>query len=162
MKAAMLFLAGAPCLLAACSSKPSQSASSDFVTVANVKQIMDGIVDPASDIYFGASGTVTDSSGEHQLSPANDEEWLAVEDAAYAVAESGNLLMMGDRKQDDGAWVQMAQALIDVGRRSAEAAQSRDLQRVFDMGTEMYAACTNCHQVYYIPFVDENGNVVPH
>jgi hypothetical protein len=103
---------------------------------------------------------VIDSAGEHQRSPANDEEWLAVESAAYAVAESGNLLLMGDRKRDDGAWVTMSQQLIETGRRAAEAAEERDLQKVFDLGAEMYAVCTNCHQVYYIPFVDENGNVV--
>lgn len=157
---ALFLLAGLPCLLAACSSGPSSDSASELEPVSDVRHIMEGITDPASDTYFGASGTVIDAQGEHQLAPADDEEWLAVESAAYAVAESGNLLLMGDRKVDDGTWVTMSRQLIDVGRRAAEAAEERDLQKVFDMGAEMYAVCTNCHQVYYIPFVDENGNVV--
>lgn len=160
MKTKVLFLTGAACLLTACSSEPSQDSTSELEPISDVRHIMEGITDPASDVYFGASGTVIDAQGEHQLAPADDEEWLAVESAAYAVAESGNLLLMGDRKVDDGAWVTMSRAMIDVGRRAAEAAEERDLQKVFDMGAEMYATCTNCHSVYYIPFVDENGNVV--
>lgn len=160
MKARALFLVGLPWVLAACSSQPSSDSASGYVPIADVKHIMEGITDPASQVYFGASGTVIDSAGEHQLAPADDEEWLAVESAAYAVAESGSLLLLGDRKRDDGAWVTMSQQLIESGQRAAKAAEARDLQQVFDMGAEMYAVCTNCHSVYYIPFVDENGNVV--
>jgi hypothetical protein len=146
-----------PALLAGCKAAPADDSASEFVPVADVKQIMDAIIDPASDLYFGASGIIVDAQGEHQLAPKNDEEWLAVENAAYVVAEAGNLLLMPSRKKDDDAWVTMSQQLIETGRRAAEAAKARDLQAVFDEGAEVYAACTNCHTVYYIPFYTDSA-----
>ena len=61
---------------------------------------------------------VVDAEGEHYFRPTSDEEWLAVENAAFMVAESGNLLMMRERALDDGTWMAMSQALIDVGRHT--------------------------------------------
>ena len=70
--------------------------------------------------------------------------------AAYAVAEAGNLLMMPERALDQGPWITMSQALVEVGQRAVEAADSRSLDAVFDMGAEMYYVCTNCHGAYAI------------
>lgn len=158
-----LFLVAFPWILAACSPDAtvgSATPTDDFVPVADVKEIMDAIIDPASDLYFAAVGVIVDEQGEHQLAPTTDEEWLALENAAYQITESGNLLLIGDRRRDNAAWVTMSQQLIDAGRRGVEAAKARNLDAIFDMGAEIYAVCTNCHAVYYIPFVDENGNVV--
>jgi hypothetical protein len=49
---------------------------------------------------------------------------------------------------DDGAWMAMSRALVDVGRQAVEAAESRSLDAVFDMGAEVYYVCTNCHATY--------------
>jgi hypothetical protein len=161
MKTRRWSLLAVPVVLAACSAKPADDSTSEFRTVADVKQIMDAIIDPASDLYFAASGVVVDAQGEHQLAPKDDEEWQAVVNAAYTVAEAGNLLLIGDRKKDDDAWVTMAQQLIDSGQRAAKAAEARDLQAVFDMGAEVYAVCTNCHTVYYIPFYVDSTDAPP-
>ena len=82
------------------------------------------------------------------LRPETEEEWLAVENAAFVVAEAGNLLMMDGRALDDGPWMTMSQALIDIGRRAIEVAEARDEQAVFDVGAEMYFVCTQCHATY--------------
>ena len=68
--------------------------------------------------------------------------------AAYVVAESGNLLMMSSRAKDGGEWMTMSQALIEVGQRAIRAAEARNKTAVFDVGAEVYDACTNCHAKY--------------
>ncbi len=86
------------------------------------------------------------------------EEWDAVRNAAYVVAESGNLLMMSSRAKDGGDWMTMSQALIDVGQRAIRAAESHDKTAVFDVGAEVYDACTNCHAKYALG--DPDGRTI--
>jgi len=62
--------------------------------VADVKQVMISILEPAAEVYWDASGSVIDSTGIHELAPRTDEEWAAVWRAALVIAESGNLLML--------------------------------------------------------------------
>jgi len=106
------------------------------------------VLEPNAQVYWRAVGWIIDSEGEHQLRPESEEDWLAVENAAFVVAEAGNLLMMDGRALDDGPWMTMSQALIDIGRRAVEVAEERDEQAVFDVGAEMYFVCTQCHATY--------------
>jgi hypothetical protein len=119
-----------------------------FVPVADVQEVMLHIVEPAAQEYWGAVGWILDFEGEHYIHPQSEEEWLEVENAAFMVAEAGNLLMIRERALDDGGWMAMAQALVEVGRRSLEVAEARDEQGVFDLGAEMYAVCSACHAAY--------------
>jgi hypothetical protein len=128
--------------------EPAAEAESMFVPVGDVQQLMASVVEPAAEVYWDAVGVIVDAEGEHQMAPTTDEEWLAVTSAAYMVAESGNLLMMEGYALDDGAWMAMSRALVDVGRQAVEAAESRSLDAVFDMGAEVYYVCTNCHATY--------------
>lgn len=133
-------------LLGACVEPPA--AESTFVPVGDLQQLMASVVEPAAEVYWDAVGVIVDADGEHQIAPTTDEEWLAVSSAAYMVAESGNLLMMEGYALDDGAWMAMSRALVEVGRQAVEAADSRNLDAVFDMGAEVYYVCTNCHATY--------------
>lgn len=146
--------------LAGCASEAS---SDRYVAVADIPELMAHVVEPAAQVYWGAVGWVLDFDGEHELRPANEEEWLAVENAAFAVAESGNLLMMDDRALDDEGWIVMSQALIEIGRRAVEVAEAKDEQGVFDVGAEMYYVCTQCHATYAVetlrPSDDRSGAV---
>lgn len=141
---------GACLLLAACGAPgdAGPSASAPFEAVTDVQGIMSTIVDPAADVYWDAVGWILDSRGVTEIHPETEEEWVAVRNAAYLLAESGNLLMMQGRGIDDPAWIPMARALVDVGRIAIEAAESRDDQRVFDAGAEVYYVCSNCHSVF--------------
>jgi len=127
----------------------SESAS-DFIPVGDVRELMAHIVDPASDVYWSAVGTIVDADGVHEIYPTTDEEWEAVSNAAFMIAESGNLMMMEDRARDQDAWITMSQQLVEVSQRALEAADARNLDAVFDMGAEVYYVCTNCHAVYAI------------
>jgi hypothetical protein len=138
---------GLAAVVAACAPS-ADDAESRYTPVGDVQELMQSMVEPAAEVYWDAVGVVVDAEGEHQMAPTNDEEWLAVRNAAYMIAESGNLMKMPGYALDDGAWMTMSQALIDIGERAIEAADARSLDAVFDMGAEVYYVCTNCHATY--------------
>lgn len=133
--------------LAACAPEPPDE---PYVVVADVPELMAHVMEPNAQHFWRAVGWVLDGEGEHELRPETDEEWLAVENAAFVVAESGNLLMMQERALDDDAWMQMSRALVEIGQRAVEVAENRDEQGVFDVGAEMYYVCTQCHARYAV------------
>ena len=116
--------------------------------VADVKQVMTAILEPAAETYWDAVGTVIDSAGTHEIAPQDAEEWAAVWRAALVVAESGNLLMMEGRARDRGEWMRLSRAMVDAGTRAATAAETRNAAAVFEAGGQLYEACTACHSAY--------------
>jgi len=155
--AAVLALASA-----ACTAPAPQDADAPFDEVADVQVLMNTILEPAADHYWDAVGTILDEKeGEIEIRPETLEEWEEVKNAAYVIAESGNLLMMKGRAIDDPAWMPMARALVDVGRVAIDAANSFDEAQVFDAGAEVYYVCSNCHAVFAIETLapnDERSN----
>ena len=131
--------------LAACG---QSEVDTPYRSVADVQELMYHVVEPAAQTYWKAVGWVLDAEGEHYIHPTSEEEWMEVENAAFMVAESGNLLLMGDRALDDEGWVAMSESLIDIGERALRAAEAMDEQAVFDLGAEMYYVCSNCHARY--------------
>lgn len=138
----MLFVA-----LSACDRAP---APPPYASVASVKQLMVSIIEPAADVYWDAVGSIDDSTGTTYLYPKTSEEWQAVENSALTVAEAGNLLMMPSRSRDDGEWMAFSRAMLEEGRKAAQAAQARDTVAVFNAGAALYESCTKCHQKYVI------------
>jgi len=128
-----------------------------FRPVADVKQLMAAVLEPAADVYWDAVGTIIDREGTHEIEPQTIEEWDAVRNAAYVVAESGNLLMITSRAKDGGDWMKMSQVLIDVGQKAIRAAESRNKTAVFDVGAEVYDACTACHARYAVELQRPNA-----
>ncbi len=122
--------------------------SPPFTNVADVKQLMTSVIEPAAKTYWDAVGWILDENGTVELAPSTIEEWEAVRNAAFVIAESGNLLMMQGRALDRGTWIAMSQALIDTGRQALAAAEARDKFAVFDAGAEVYYACSGCHETY--------------
>lgn len=138
-----------PALVAASACAPDAT-EEPYRVVADVPELMAHVMEPNAQVYWRAVGWILDAEGEHELRPESEEEWLAVENAAFVVAESGNLLMMQERALDDDGWMAMSRALVDVGQRAVEVAENRDEQGVFDVGAEMYFVCTQCHATYAI------------
>lgn len=116
--------------------------------VADVKQLMNSILEPAADEYWDAVGTIYEQSGTTEIRPQSTADWEAIVGRAYVIAESGNLLMLGPRAKDGGEWMALSRALVDVGEKAIRAAEARNPQAVFDVGAEVYDACTNCHAKY--------------
>lgn len=146
----------------ACGAPPShEEGGAPFSAVADVQQLMLTVLEPAAEHYWDAVGWILDESGTLELRPSTPEEWEAVRNAAFVIAESGNLLMMEGRALEDPAWMAMSRALVDVGRVAIAAADARDDMAVFDAGAEVYYVCTNCHATYALETLrpsDERAN----
>lgn len=146
-------------LLSGCAAEdapPETGSTPPFRPVANVQELMLTIVEPAAETYWDAVGWIVDADGTQEIRPESEEDWEEVRNAAFLVAESGNLLMMQGRAVDDGPWISMSQALIDVGDLAIQAALARDEAAVFDVGAQVYAACTACHSAYALETLRPN------
>jgi hypothetical protein len=121
-----------------------------FQPVADVRGVMNAVLDPGADLVWGSVGTIITEQGTEERFPKNDEEWEAVENGAFAVAEGANLLMMENRAVDRDEWIRLCQALIEVASRTVKAVEDRDKDAVFRLGGDIYSVCTNCHQKYAI------------
>jgi hypothetical protein len=119
-----------------------------FKPVADNQQLMEGVIEPAADVIWDSVGTIITAAGEEHVRPKTDEEWEVVRNAALALTESGNLLMMVPRARDGDEWMRISQAMIDTGTAAVRAAEAKDPDGMFDAGAEIYAVCTNCHAKY--------------
>jgi hypothetical protein len=150
MRISRLFLCGA-LVCGGCAGSPEPP---PFKPVADVKQLMNSMIDPQADEIWDATGWIITASGEEQRMPKNDEEWLAVMHHAVTVTEAGNLLMMVPRAKDGDEWMKRSQELIEAGQKVWRAAEAKDVQKLFDTGGELYEACLHCHGEY----IDEIKN----
>jgi len=125
-----------------------------FKPIADVKELMNAVIDPAADEIWDSTGWIITAAGEEHKVPQNDEEWLAVMHHAITLTEAGNLLMMAPRAKDGDLWMKRSQEMVDAGQKAWRAAQAKDPQRLFDTGGEVYVACLNCHGEY----IDEIKN----
>jgi hypothetical protein len=143
-------------LLAGCgSSEPPPApaaapAGAPFHTTLNVKQLMNWIIDPNADVIWNSVGTIITEKGREELMPKSDEDWAAVRNAAAVLVESGNLLMMDGRAYDRDQWMTAARGMTDAANTAIEAAETKDIEALFDAGGAVYEACTECHSKYAI------------
>jgi hypothetical protein len=121
-----------------------------FKTVADVKQIMASVVDPAADVIWGSVGIIVSKEGTIERAPKTDEEWAVVRNSAFVLTESGNLLMIGNRAKDADEWMKFSQALIDVGARTIKVTEARNKDALFEIGGDIYTVCANCHEKYEV------------
>jgi len=123
-------------------------AAVSLTPVASVKQIMKGITGPAANVIYNAVGTTMSSKGTEEKAPHTDAEWEEVGNAAAALIESGNLLLMGSRAVDNGDWLAQSRALIEAGKEALKAAQTKNVEGVFAAGEPVNLSCDNCHLKY--------------
>jgi hypothetical protein len=164
MKAALLVSALA-LLAMGCSAKAPPaaavaSAAPPFHNVANVKQLMNWIIDPNADVLWDSVGTIITEQGTEEHQPRTDEEWEAVRNSAAMMAESGNLLMMDGRAFDRDQWMKDARGLIDAANTAIQAAEAKDVPALFDAGGAVYEACTACHSKYALGLQRTNGEAI--
>lgn len=110
---------------------------------------MQATIHPAAEVLFDAVGTIVSMSGVEEIAPKNDEEWEHVRNSALTLAESGNLLMIGERARDKGEWWKMSQALVDVGIVALKAAEAKNPEALFEAGGQVYEVCQQCHNRYW-------------
>jgi len=177
--AAVLLVATSAMSLAQCNKAPAAPPAPDYELVGTVHDIMEGIVDPASDVLFDAVATDITAAGVNEKRPQTDEEWEKVEGNALMLAEAANLLKMpgrkaaspGDQTKSEGPdapeltpeeiqakidgdrakWVMYATNLQDQARKTRDAAKRRDADAVFALGEDIDMACEDCHLEYWYP-----------
>lgn len=144
MRKTFWIVAAALCVSCACSggAKPPP-----FKPIVDTKLLMAAVIDPQADVIWNSVGTIITMAGEENIRPKTEEEWMAVRNAAVAVAESGNLLMMVPRAKDE-EWMRIALTMVNSGEKAIKAAEAKNADQVFDVGGEIYEACTNCHSKY--------------
>ncbi|MGD8828982.1 MAG: hypothetical protein PVF57_00120 [Pseudomonadales bacterium] len=135
--------------LGGCAEKTAEPTVS-YQAVLDTKQLMDWIIDPSSDVVWGAAGTIMTLDGEQDLAPTTQAGWDAVRNAAATLAETGNLLKMpGISRGAD--WNEIAGGLTRTGELLIGAAERQDDEQVFDYGGQLYNVCVACHQIYLLP-----------
>ena len=142
----MLLVAACTMITPGCGAGTSAGdGSALFKPVATVDQLMDAIVVPASQQIFDA---VVYVNGELTQAPRTDDDWFRVRMQALAVAEAGNLLLMSPRAKDSGDWVAYSQALTTAAVLVERAAEAKNIERMLTTGSDLYNACTKCHEKY--------------
>lgn len=131
--------------------------------IANLLQLMRGTLFPASNVIFAAQ-----EQNPAKVPPAKDPalatdplantygQWQAVENAALAIGETANLLMIPGRKCSSGIdvplknpdWAKFVQGLRDAALTAYKAAQSKDQDKITDASGTLSEACSNCHDKY--------------
>jgi hypothetical protein len=130
---------------------------------SNMNQLMRGVVYPASNVVFFAQ---SDNPADVKPVPGQDPSmatdpltstfggWQAVENAALALAESANMLLIPGRNCANGVpapindpdWVKFVQQLRDAGMKAYELAQSKNQEKMVDAADTLSAACAGCHR----------------
>jgi len=130
---------------------------------ADLNQLMRGVLYPAANVVFFAQA---DDPGEVKFIPGHDPGmstdpltstfggWVAVENAALALAESANLLSIPERRCSNGApvptkdpaWAMFVQEVRDVSMKAYKAAQAKDQDKIIELSETLSTACAGCHR----------------
>ena len=151
------------------------------VLVGSIKELMDGIVDPSADVLFGAVSYDVTAAGVVETVPETNEDWVEIRRHALLLAEVTNLLKMPGRRvapekptlqreneppgpedltpeeiqalidADPAAFTRLAQGLTDAATAALNAADARDVEKLFASGDAIDQACENCHLKYWYP-----------
>jgi hypothetical protein len=115
-----------------------RGATTGVRTVANVRELHDLLISPASDAVFNAATEP----------PADDKSWSAARRQALVLAESANLLMIGGRVRDNNNWMKMSRALVDAAALAVTAIDKKDAKALEAAADAITVSCMNCHQPY--------------
>jgi hypothetical protein len=137
--------------IAGCSRAPQPP---PFKAIAETKDLMEHVMERQADIVWGATGFIATAEGVEERKPRSDEEWQAVKAAAVNLTETGNLLMIAPRAQDGDQWMKNVQAMMAQGQRMIEAIDRKNTKDMFDIGSDLYDTCTNCH-MHYMPAIKD-------
>jgi cytochrome c556 len=140
-------LAAATLALSACGASGGTPAP-PFKPVVDTGALMESFIEPSADVIWLSVGTIVTAAGEEHIQPKTEEEWTKVKNAAVAVSEAGNLLMMEPRARDADEWMRLSKAMVDTGAEAIKAAEAKDPDAVFEAGAQIYAVCSNCHAKY--------------
>jgi hypothetical protein len=122
----------------------------------SLAQVMRGILFPNSNIIFDAQNNDPTKKKEDVQFGNPYGGWQSVENAAIALAEASNLLIIPGRVCSNGKpapnnqadWPKLVQGLRDAAMESYKAAQSKNMDKIVDASGTLTEACSNCHDKY--------------
>ena len=130
---------------------------------SDLNQLMRGVLYPAANVVFWSQN---DDPAKAKRPPGQDPSlatdplvstfggWQAVENAALALMESSNLLLIPGRTcanglpvpMNDPAWSKFVQDLRDAGMKAYKAAQAKNQDQMIEVADTLSAACAGCHR----------------
>jgi len=148
--------------------KPATSATTQpaFPPIANLAQIMKGILFPNSNIVFNVQRRDPGQQKSYEVGKTDFSlvdwgagvypGWELVDNSALALAEAAPLLLTRGRRCENGKpvpverpdWIKFTQELVEAGKAAYQASQSRSQDAVSEVTERLSDACFNCHIVY--------------
>jgi mono/diheme cytochrome c family protein len=135
-----------------------------FTAAGNLAQLMRAVTFPNSNVVFNVQ--VKDPGTQKPSMPVPFDYvawgstvyygWQAVDQAALALVETSPLFLLPGRRCENGRpvpvdradWKQFTAALVDAGRATYRASQSRDVDAVVKAASVLNDSCANCHKVF--------------
>jgi hypothetical protein len=147
----------------------SAQTTQDYLPLATIDEVMNAMIMPFANVVWEAVVYEDTIKG-----PATDEGWQQARNAAVALAETANVLMIPDRPvaapdkltgegelspQEIGAlittsraaWVGYSRSLHEVATQTIQAIDARDPEKLADLGGTMDAICQACHKQFWYP-----------
>lgn len=134
--------------LTSCTKGQPKPQSQPFVSYLSLAQLMQWVIDPAADRVWDSVAWYSTLKGEKVVAPHTEAEWEDLRNATATLMEASNLLMMDKRAQDNAEWNVRALALGAAAQKTLAAVEAKDLQSIFDTGTQIDSACEACHLKY--------------
>ena len=152
-----------PAQMASKGAEPPKPTTVTMQVQSDLNQLMRGVLYPAANVVFSAQ---IDNPADVKFVPGKDPSmatdplastfggWLAVENAALALTESTNLLLIPGRNCANGLpvpmnnpdWPKFVQELRDAGKKAYKAAQSKNQDKMVEAADTLAAACAGCHK----------------
>jgi len=175
---------GAALIAAACGQNaaptPQAEAQPEYQPVATVRDIMRGVLDPASAAIWQSTTVTITKAGMEEKAPKSDEDWETLRNHALQLMEAGNLLQMPGRPmarpgevssfpgielgpeeiqalvdKDRAGWIMRAKALRDAVMPTLDAINAKDVMKLQEAGEAIDEACESCHSQYWYPNAPE-------
>jgi len=138
-----LMMSARTCLLMLVGFVLTVSQAAELEPELRVKQLMNGIITPATNTIWGA----------YQLE--TDAQWQELENAAYAVIGAANLLAIGGSAEGEAEaasteqWQEFNAQMLAASRQVLAAVAARDEEALSDIGNNaLYPPCEGCHQQF--------------
>jgi len=152
-----------PAQTASKSPEPAKAAPAAMQVPSNLNQLMRGVLYPAANVVFFSQN---ENPANLKTPPGQDPSletdpllstfggWVAVENAALALSDSANLLLIPGRKCSNGVavpmdnpdWAKFVQQLRDAGMTAYKAAQSKNQDNMIEASNALNDSCANCHR----------------
>ena len=142
--------------------------------VVSVQELMNDVIQPVADTLFTSVRIGVDGDGTVEEGPETDADWANLRSAAVTLAESVYLLkiprsitpevsrlrdateltpteILEKLQRDPVLWDARIQAVRNAALQAIDVVERRDTEELWDVGENLYIACTNCHYDYWYP-----------